>query len=481
MTIDRFDDWYRPRRRRTTSAPITLSFMLGDLLSIMLAFGAGFFVINLVNVHLINFKSFVTYWPYLPAFILVFYVGHLYPGVSMAPAEEIRHFFIGSMFAYAAIILSLNIQQVHDWDIKSLAFGLSMVFSPFFLIVGRSCLRGIICRMDWWGIPAVVFGCGRTGRKIVDRLLDHPKLGYIPVAILDDDDSLPDEYRGVPILRGTSRGPELVDRYGLRTAIIAMPGVERQKVARVVDKCAYPYRHLMLVPDFFGMTSIWMSVRDFGGVLGLASTQRLNLPSNLAAKRFQDLFITVVGGLICLPFIGLIALAVKLDSPGPVLYGHTRLGKNGVPFKAWKFRSMVVDADAKLEAYLAADPERRREWERDFKLKDDPRVTRIGRLLRKTSLDEVPQLINVLKGEMSLVGPRPIVAAEREKYGESYELFSRMTPGMTGLWQVSGRSDTGYEERIALDCFYSQSWSIWLDLYILYKTAGVIFYGKGAY
>jgi Undecaprenyl-phosphate galactose phosphotransferase WbaP len=481
MTLDQFDVWYRARYQRTTSAFIVLSFMIGDLIATMLSFGAGFFIVNLVDVHLINFRSFVTYWPYLPAFIVVFYAAHLYPGVSMAPAEELRRFFVGSLLAHAGMILSLYIQRVHDWWPIAIAFAISMLLSPASLIIGRSTLRTLICRASWWGIPAVVFGGGKMGKKIVDRLLDYPRLGYVPVAILDDDPSMPDGYRGVPILKGTELGPELVARYHIRTAIIAMPGVERTKVARIVDKYVYPFRYSMLVPDFFGMTSIWLSVRDFGGVLGLASTQRLNAPWNLAAKRFQDFFITVVGGLVILPFLLLIALAVKLDSPGPVLYGHHRLGKNGKPFKAWKFRSMVRDADERLEKYLAEDPERRREWKESFKLKDDPRVTRVGRFLRKTSLDEFPQIINVLRGEMSLVGPRPIVEAEIEKYGDAYERFSRMTPGMTGLWQVSGRSDTGYDERVTLDSFYAQSWSVWLDIYILYKTIGVVFRGKGAY
>ncbi|HOX31123.1 MAG TPA: undecaprenyl-phosphate galactose phosphotransferase WbaP [Spirochaetales bacterium] len=480
MTLDRFDGWYRARYGRTTSAFTTLVFMLGDLLATMLSFGAGFFLVNLVNVHYINFKSFVTYWPYLPAFVGVFYVAHLYPGVSMAPAEELRRFFVGSLCAHAAIILALYIERPKITPISA-AFMTSMILSPVALLIGRSSLRSIICRMKWWGIPAVVFGGGRTGRKIVDRLLDHRRLGYLPVAILDDDPGLPEDYRGVPILRDTSLGPELVARYHLRTAIVAMPGVERQKVARIVDKYLYPYRYLMLVPDFFGMTSIWLSVRDFGGVLGLASSQKLNLPWNLAAKRCQDFVLTLLGGILALPFLLLIALAIKLDSPGPVLYGHTRLGKDGRPFKAWKFRSMVLGADARLKAHLESDPAARREWEESFKLKSDPRVTRVGRFLRRTSLDELPQLINVLAGEMSLVGPRPIVEAEREKYGDAYERFARMTPGMTGLWQVSGRSDTGYEERVALDSFYSQSWSVWLDLYILYKTIGVVFRGRGAY
>jgi Undecaprenyl-phosphate galactose phosphotransferase WbaP len=202
---------------------------------------------------------------------------------------------------------------------------------------------------------------------------------------------------------------------------------------------------------------------------------------NLGIKRFIDLSIVIVGGILILPALLLFALLIKISSPGPVLYGHTRLGRNGKHFKAYKFRSMVVDAEEQLELMLESNPKIREEWEKNHKLKNDPRVTKIGRFLRRTSFDEFPQLYNILKGEMSLVGPRPVVDKEVEKYGENYNRIFSVKPGLTGLWQVSGRSDTDYGERVAFDTYYLQSWSVWLDLWILYKTVGVVIRGKGAY
>jgi Undecaprenyl-phosphate galactose phosphotransferase WbaP len=224
-----------------------------------------------------------------------------------------------------------------------------------------------------------------------------------------------------------------------------------------------------------------MSVRDFEGILGLATSQKLKMFWNLGIKRLIDLSIVIFGGIVILPWLLFFALLVKLSSPGPVLYGHTRLGQNGKPFRAYKFRSMVVDAREQLEIMLESNPQIREEWERNHKLKNDPRVTRIGRFLRRTSFDEFPQLINILRGEMSLVGPRPVVDEEVEKYGEDYNRIFSVKPGLTGLWQVSGRSDTDYSERVAFDTYYLQSWSVWLDLWILYKTVGVVIRGKGAY
>ncbi|MEM9534830.1 MAG: sugar transferase [Cyanobacteria bacterium P01_E01_bin.45] len=221
--------------------------------------------------------------------------------------------------------------------------------------------------------------------------------------------------------------------------------------------------------------------RDMGGVLGLEVRQQLLLPGPQLVKVCLTFFLTIVGGLMVLPLILLCGIAIKLDSRGPIFYGHTRIGKGGKLFKAWKFRSMYADGDRILEAYLEQYPEVREEWERDRKLKHDPRITRIGKWLRRTSLDELPQLWNVLLGEMSLVGPRPIIDEEVSLYGDKFDLYLKVLPGITGLWQVSGRSDTTYEERVELDEYYVRNWSVWLDIYILTKTIWVAIRAKGAY
>ena len=170
-----------------------------------------------------------------------------------------------------------------------------------------------------------------------------------------------------------------------------------------------------------------------------------------------------------------------MDSTGGVFYGHKRIGKGGREFTAWKFRTMVVDADLKLKEYLERNPESLAEWDATHKLKDDPRITWLGRILRRFSLDEFPQLWNVIKGEMSLVGPRPIVADEIHHYGNRFDPYTWVKPGMTGLWQVSGRNDTTYEERVSLDEYYVRNWSMWLDVYILARTVAIVLRRKGAY
>jgi len=262
---------------------------------------------------------------------------------------------------------------------------------------------------------------------------------------------------------------------------VAMPGVGRERLSVIIADYVRNFRSYFLVPDYFGVTNLWMSVRDIDGILTVQTEQQLLLSHNIVLKRIFDIVLSSVGGLVFLPLCILIAILIKLDSPGPVIYTHSRRGKGGKLFELHKFRTMHQNSKEMLEKMLRENPDLQKEWQENFKLKKDPRITRIGMLLRKTSLDELPQLWNVLKGEMSLIGPRPIIDDEIEKYGDNYALLASVKPGLSGLWQISGRSETDYEERVAMDIYYIQSWSLWLDLYILFKTFAAVIEGKGAY
>lgn len=204
-------------------------------------------------------------------------------------------------------------------------------------------------------------------------------------------------------------------------------------------------------------------------------------PGALFIKRILDIGVALLLLLPAILFAAVIALLILLDSRGPVLFAHARIGKGNRPFRLWKFRTMVRNADAVLEQYLGAHPDLRAEWNETHKLKNDPRVTRVGRLLRRSSLDELPQLISVLQGEMSMVGPRPIVEDEVPKYGPAFSLYVQVRPGLTGLWQASGRTDTSYRKRVALDLQYLQERTLWLDLWVVLKTIRVVLLGHGAY
>ena len=484
MTLELFDAWYKTRHRRTSSALTATSFVLSDVLAVMLTFGWGFFLVRIhgfiFDYNSINFKSFINYWPYLPVFILIFQLFKLYPGISLAPSEEMRRFFIGSLFAYGGIIMGRVVEN-DVWDSVNTAFLISGVFSTIILLTARSVTHLFLYKTKLGGIPVVIYGAGDTGKHVARCLLDSVRSGYVPVLFLDDLPSGDDEYLGIPILRDFSAGPEIVKKYNIKMAIIAIPEIASKKIKSLVNTSVSAFRYNVIIPNFHNVSSIWMSVRDFNGILGLDSSNKFKVSMNLFYKRFMDIMFVIIVGTIIFPFLLLIALIIKINSPGPVLYKQKRLGKNGKYFYTYKFRSMVVNADEHLQNLLNSDPQLKKEWEEKHKLTKDPRITSIGKFLRRTSMDEFPQLINILKGEMSIVGPRPIVDEEVSKYGEDYPRISSIKPGLTGLWQVSGRTDTNYHDRVAYDIYYLQSWSVWLDLWIIFKTLGVVLLGKGAY
>ena len=198
-------------------------------------------------------------------------------------------------------------------------------------------------------------------------------------------------------------------------------------------------------------------------------------------KRATDIFLVLASAPVLLPVLLFVAILVRVCSPGPIFFFHRRISRNGSFFPMWKFRTMCTNSAEVLDEYLSSNPEARAEWRATHKLRHDPRITRLGSFLRRYSIDELPQIWNVLKGEMTLIGPRPIVAAEVEKYGAGFACYCRVKPGVTGLWQVSGRSKTSYPQRVALDCDYVQDWSLWSDMKILARTFYTLFAHDGAY
>lgn len=419
-------------------------------------------------------------WPILSVFLLAYTAAGLYPGVGLSPVDELRRVVLSTTFTYLVLGAGFFLAgegETYSRGVFLMAWGLSLGS----VLLGRLLLRQGVSRYAWWGYPVLILGAGKTGAMVIQTLQRQPEFGLKPVAALDDDPEKRGEICGIPVIGGLSAAPVLARQRDIHYAIVAMPGVQRERLLTILEQYGNTFAHLLMIPDLFGVSSLWVGAKDLGGILGLEIRQRLLLPGPRMSKALLDFILTLVVGLALLPLLGLIALLVKFSSPGPVFYGQKRLGRNGRPFMAWKFRSMVPDADRALANYLASHPHLKDQWETDQKLRYDPRVTAIGRFLRRTSLDELPQLWNVLRGEMSLVGPRPIVDEEIPRYAEKYSLYTRVLPGLTGLWQVSGRNNVSYAERVNLDAYYVRNWSVWLDIYILIKTVWVVIRGDGAY
>ncbi|MEO1095910.1 MAG: undecaprenyl-phosphate galactose phosphotransferase WbaP [Cyanobacteria bacterium J06638_28] len=473
---------------RPASTP--LQFSLRALSMSALLVGADLLGAGLAMVFCVYFRLLLggTYepeiywrlWPLLGILIVIHSAANLYPSVGLSPVEELRRVCLSTTLFYmtlGAVIFLTREGTTYSRGIFLMVWPLSM----FSIWLSRIVMRKIFAHHAWWGFPVLILGAGKTGELVVRTLKRQPGLGLKPVAILDDDPQKQGSLEAVPVLGQLSLAPYVAKELGTSYAIVAMPGVPREKLLALLERYGRTFSHLLVIPDLFGFASLWVSATDMGGILGLEVRQRLLLPGPRLLKTILDCFLTLIVGILALPILGLIMIAVRLDSPGPIFYGQSRLGRAAHPFTAWKFRSMVINADQVLEAYLVHNPTLKTEWEKEHKLKEDPRITRVGQFLRRTSLDELPQLWNVLRGEMSLVGPRPVVNDEIVHYADKFELYKRVPPGITGLWQVSGRSDVTYTERVNLDAYYVRNWSVWLDIYILLKTVWVVLVGDGAY
>ncbi|MCQ2590770.1 MAG: exopolysaccharide biosynthesis polyprenyl glycosylphosphotransferase, partial [Treponema sp.] len=457
-----------------------------DIFVIMLCLCLGFFIVNLISTNDIKFTSFINYVVFLPAIMLIFILLGLYPGVMISPAELVRKYATGTFFSFALIIFSILYSHTQDWvfmkaivaytqDVPLLcAFILAFIFSLFLLPGIRSLARKIFAGYKWYGVPAVVYTTDNAASAVIDKLLSKKYLGYTPCCIIETNVTQ-DNYKGIPIF--SDKDTEILNfihSYNIKNAVICD---YKGDIPEIMNH----YRYTISIAKSQNSFTSTQHIKDIDGIIGFASTHNLTFKSNLVIKRMLDIGLILLFSPILIPVFLILMILTKITSKGPIFYGHKRVGKNGKEFKCWKFRSMNIRSQEMLEEILATDPVRRAEWEAERKFKDDPRVTKFGKILRKTSLDELPQLINVLTGQMSFIGPRPVTAPEMEKYGQYKDYVLSVLPGLSGMWQISGRSETSYEERIYYDTYYIQNWSVWLDIWILIKTVGVVLIGKGAY
>jgi Undecaprenyl-phosphate galactose phosphotransferase WbaP len=405
----------------------------------------------------------------------------LYPGYGLDSVERLRRHVYAVCAAVAMLaVLALGF-QIGDL-LSRLMLLLTFLGLLFVTPFAQYLTRRELDRLKLWGRPVIVLGYPTTGAESVDLLQREWGLGYRPVSLFHDHLTPAGEaFRASAYADTLAKAIEAGRRGKIDTCIFAMPYTRREQLADMVRTASDSFQHIVILPNLSGVTNSAVVARDLSGTLALEVKQNLLNPWAKRLKRALDLFGAVVGGLAISPLLFTIAVLIKLDSPGPALFGHWRLGARDEHFLCWKFRTMHVDAEQILNECLQKRPSLQAEWEKNHKLRDDPRVTRIGRFLRKTSLDELPQLWNIVRGEMSLAGPRPIVDAEVPRYEKDYELYRRIRPGMSGLWQVGGRSEVDYKARVAMDSYYVRNWSVWLDIIILVRTVKTVLFSRGAY
>ena len=424
------------------------------------AVGLGFYASGLI--------IYLQMWPVIAAFLIVnamFRLYHgkfLYPAAPISPVDEMRRLFLSSFITHVGVLAALALMYQTTDGYSRAVIAISGILVAALAQPARDLVRSVMFRSGTGQIPVFLAAGGSAADKVLATLANDAYTGFRVVRTFRED------FREiVPAAKAA----------GVKVLIACQD--ERLFKAQLEEFTTwFTFIEYLPTAEAFPIYGAQPVILDAVGGMEMVNQRRMR--GMRFAKSVLD-FSLSVAALVCLsPFFIVLPILIKLTSRGPVFYRANRLGKNGRQIRVWKFRSMYADADARLEALLDSEPKLKAEFAANFKLANDPRVTPFGRFLRKTSLDEIPQLFNVFSGEMALIGPRPIVEKEVAYYGKDYAIFASVKPGITGLWQASGRSDTNYARRVALDTHYVLNWSPWLDLWILKKTVSAVLFMRGA-
>ena len=447
---------------------------VGDYIAIILAEKIVWELTSLIlgeDFKLIIPKMYFYIW--IPA-VFIFFLFYANAHKRMIPHfEVIKNTFCAIFYATVAAIFILYL--IHSVNDLSRFFVITLFIISFILVcVIHQVLIIIFNKLDILKESVLFIGANEQTRTIINFFKYNNCFGIRVLGVMDED--FADNYAS-----DLKKTVEIIQKTKVKTVIISSSNIK--KMSKVVTDIQPFVKNIVFTPNLSNIPIANMEINK----LPIENVVLLNVKNNLALRRNKiikyifDMVLTIIGTICISPILICIAIWIYKDSPGPVIFKHMRVGKDGKIFPCYKFRSMCVDAKEKLEELLKNDPEARAEWERDFKLKHDPRITKSGAFLRRTSLDELPQIFNVLKGEMSLVGPRPIIKDEMERYGNHIDDYLMVKPGIAGIWQCSGRSDTTYQERVQMDSWYVRNWSVWLDIMILWKTLEAVIAKKGAY
>ncbi|EMD1843445.1 undecaprenyl-phosphate galactose phosphotransferase WbaP [Raoultella planticola] len=406
---------------------------------------------------------------------------------------RLRHYFYRKTFWFELkeilrtlvifAVIEIAVMAFTTWSFSRFLWILTWIFVLFLVPTSRMVTKRILDIFGLWSRETWIVGSGINAHEAYKAINSERNLGLNVVGFINssEENTLEKSINGIPILPNNLNWLLTKDK---KTQFIVAVESHQSDIRNtwLRNFMIKGYRYVSVIPTLRGMPldSTDMSFIFSHEVMIFRVQQNLAKWSSRIIKRIFDIVGALAIIIILSPALIYITRKVKKDG-GPAIYGHERIGKDGKPFSCLKFRSMVINSKEVLEELLNNDPVAKEEWDATFKLKNDPRITKVGGFLRRTSLDELPQLFNVLKGEMSLVGPRPIITAELERYNEEVDYYLLSKPGMTGLWQVSGRSDVDYETRVYLDAWYVKNWSMWNDIAILFKTIGVVLKKDGAY
>jgi len=467
---------------------LSLGLGLADILLINLAFAGAYWArYELQWIRPLDERYYVPFQEYFPVALVltaILLVVYKLEGVynqrrGALWLDEVRAIFSGTLVGVAIMIVLFFYYRPQFYS--RLTFGYAGILIVATLSIGRLVERKAMDQLRKRGIGAdrvLIVGAGEVGRAIMRNIIARPELGYQVVGFVDDD---PDKGRSdigrFKALGATDKLPSILQGQAVDEVIITLPWTSRPKILDIMAHCEHQRVRAKFVPDLFQMSLSRVDVDDINGIPVIGVKEVSIRGWNLALKRAIDVAISAALLALLSPLMLLIAALIKIESPGPIIFKQVRVGRGGRRFTIYKFRSMREGAEEEMERLTALNEAQGP----IFKIRDDPRLTSMGKALRRRSLDELPQLYNVLRGDMSLVGPRPPIPSEVERYQEWHRRRLEISPGITGLWQVSGRSDLTFDEMVMLDIFCMENWSLWLDFKIMLKTIPTIMLGRGAY
>lgn len=392
--------------------------------------------------------------------ITIFAAGGLYPGYGLSAVKELQQISRATMAVFF-LLMGVSYLIKSNYNFSRFVLLSTFVLDLFLLPLAHFALRSFLSRLPIYGTAAHIFGPDEETQKIVAYLAGNRKMGWQVEAVFPLDSA------------------KNVDQIHQKAAI-AILAANSLNIARAYEReLSRKYNKVVVIPKRSTLISHWVEPRDLGDKLGLEFKYNLLEWHSRFIKQSTDLILSIIGIVLLSPVLAISAILIKLDSPGPVIFKQTRMGKGQQPFQLFKFRTMYIQSDEILEKALSKNKSLKKEFDQYHKIRNDPRVTRVGRLLRRYSIDEFPQLFNVLAGDMSLSGPRPYLPAEKAEMKDYIKTILRVKPGISGWWQVLGRNDLDFNRRLEMDEYYIANWSIWMDIYIFMKTFGVILVGKG--
>ena len=440
-------------------------------------------------------RLYLAFWPVPLVFIFInssfsLYHGNwMYPAAPLSPVEEMRLLFCSSLLTHIGVIAVLAFAYQTTEGFSRVVIAFSGLLTALGAQSFRNWMRYILLKTGIGQIPVFLAGGGEVASHVTTMLGNDAYSGLNIVGYFDGVDKIRLNQKkrrkkhnntfksGLPFL-GSLR--DIVSVAKKRDVKILLACQDERLFRQQLEEFSSWFTYIEYIPSVRAFPVFGSRAISIGGIGGFEMVNQGRMRAKRFQKRVLDTLLSIIAFVFFLPLFIILPILIKLTSSGPVFFRQKRLGRNGEPIYVWKFRSMYRDAEERLKTLLESDSKARKEWSRHFKLDKDPRITPLGRFLRKTSLDEIPQLFNVISGDMALIGPRPIVEEEVAYYGNSFKIFSSVKPGVTGLWQVSGRSNTDYAQRVALDTYYVLNWSPWMDLWILVRTVYAVFLMRGA-